>query len=77
MSVTPYQARQALLDQNYLDTVQLMMEDINTPEEIKLMWAYKQQIRRLHPATNQMLDKLNMTEEQKDDLFRYAMSLES
>lgn len=77
MVVTPYQARQALLDKGLLDQVESMMADPTTPVEVRLMWEHKKQIRRLHPATIQMLDQLGLTtEEQKDDLFRYGMSLE-
>lgn len=83
MVVTQYQARKALKDQELLSQVEDMMADPDTDEDVKLMWQFKDRIRRLHSVTNQMLDSITMddgtvgmTEEQKDDLFRYGMSVE-
>lgn len=77
MVLTRYQARAALLNAALLADVEALMADANTPEDIKLMWAHKERIRRLHPATIQMAEALGWTEMQLDDLFRAGMAIEA
>lgn len=76
MVLTRYQARAALHDAGLLDDVAALMEDVDTPAEITLMWEHKERIRRTHSATIQMATALGWTDEQLDDLFRAGMQID-
>lgn len=76
MSATAYQTRAALNDAGLLDDVEALMTDASTPREVRLMWQYKERIRRNHPTTIDMASALGWTDKQLDDLFRAAMEIE-
>lgn len=76
MVLTRYQARAALLNAGLLDDVEALMADASTPREVRLMWQFKERIRRNHPTTIDMASALGWTDEQLDDLFRAAMAIE-
>ena len=68
LSITPLQARRALLAANLLDDVETLME--SAPREARLAWEYAIEVRRDDVTLETMATALNLTSEQIDDLFR-------
>jgi hypothetical protein len=68
-SVTPYQARIALLDAGLLPTVEALMADQNTPQSAKIAWEYAVEIQRQSSFIATLAPALNLTSEQIDALF--------
>lgn len=76
--VTPYQAKVALLRAELLDEVETIMEDSETPRETKLAWQFSRSFARRSPliAALQGHPLLSLSDEQVDDLFREADTVE-
>ena len=70
--VTPYQARIALLQAGYLDTVEALMANPETPTAARIAWEYATVIQRHSSFINALAPALGLTEAQVDDLFRAA-----
>lgn len=74
-SVTPYQARVALLDAGLLDAVEALIVDPDTPKAAKLAWEYATTIQRDSVFIQTLGPALNLTSNQIDDLFRSAAQI--
>lgn len=72
-SVTPRQARLALLGAGLLDTVNSMIEGLSPADRIT--WDYATTIERTDPLIASLGAALELTEEQIDALFTNAASL--
>ena len=66
-SVTPLQARRALLAAGLLDAVEAAIEGADP--ETKLAWQYATAVERQSPFTLTLAAALNLTDAQVDDLF--------
>ena len=71
-SVSPYQARIALLQAGYLSTVEALMADPNTPAAAKIAWEYATIWERQSAFIETLGPALGLSSEQIDDLFRAA-----
>lgn len=69
-TITPRQARLALLDQGLLDTVNTAVA--GQPETVKVQWEYANDIRRDDPLVCGLLAALGQSPEQIDALFVLA-----
>lgn len=70
--VSPYQARVALLDAGLLPAVEQFIASPTCPEKARIAWEYATIINRHSVFITSIGKLLNLTEEQIDDLFRYA-----
>ena len=70
--VTPYQARIALLQAGYLDAVEALMANPETPAAARIAWEYAISFQRHSAFINALASALGLTEEQIDNLFRSA-----
>lgn len=77
VEVTAFQARAALARAEMLDTVAAIMANEATPLETKLAWEYAQTFKRLSPTVLQLQPALGLSEEQLDDLFALAATIEA
>lgn len=68
-SVTPYQARMALLGVGLLSSVDTLMGDPSTPQAAKLAWEYATQIYRDSAFIEALAPALGLTDAQIDALF--------
>jgi hypothetical protein len=69
-SVSPAQARLALLDANLLDGVEQMVEQL--PREAQIRWEMATEVRRDDPLVLQMATALELDSEALDNLFVLA-----
>ena len=74
-SVTPYQARMALLGAGLLATVEALMEDPGTDQAAKIAWEYATTIERDSPFIAALGPALGLTDEQIDVLFIAAAAI--
>lgn len=74
-SVTRFQARAALMQANLLDDVEAMMSSPETDPFITLAWKEVLEFRRDSPTILSIIHVLGLTEEQVDDLFRFASTI--
>lgn len=72
-SVTPYQARAALLGAGLLDAVEAHIA--GAPETVRLAWEYAMTIERHSPSIAAVSAALDLTADQIDDLFRTAAGI--
>lgn len=72
-SITPRQAKLALLGAGLLDQVELMMNSADRATEIT--WQYALSFDRDDAMLNALAAQLGLTSEQVDDLFRAATTL--
>lgn len=72
-TITPRQARLALLQSNLLETVEDRINQIGG--ETKITWEYATEINRDAPMIINIGESLNLTEQQIDDLFTLASTL--
>ena len=78
VSVTPRQAKLALLSAGLLDAVEAAIEAIADPATkrvAQIEWEYAQEVRRDWPLLNQVAAGMGMTDAQIDDLFNLAATL--
>ena len=74
MVVSRFQARAALLQNNLLDTASGAIAQADAMSQ--LAWEDAQEFRRNSPLVNSIGGALSLTDEQLDDLFRLAQTLE-
>lgn len=74
-TVSPYQARIALLNAGLLASVEAMMADPATPQSAKIAWEYATQWNRNSDFIASLGPALGLTSSQIDDLFRAAIQI--
>jgi hypothetical protein len=76
-SLSPRQARLALLAAGLLDQVEAIIASMPGPDgqAARITWDYATEVRRDDPLLGQMADALGLTEEQIDNLFLSAVTL--
>lgn len=74
-SVTPYQARMALLGAGLLAAVDALMADAGTDQAARIAWEYATAIERDSPFVVALAPALGLTEEQIDGLFIAAAAI--
>jgi len=75
--VTRFQARAALHMAGLLPQVEALMADPATPVLAKLAWADAQDFKRNSPTIAQMAAALGLTDQQLDDLFTTAATIDA
>lgn len=78
VSVTPRQAKLALLSAGLLDDVEAAIEaiaDATTKRVAQIEWEYAQEVRRDWPLLNAVAAQMGMTDAQIDELFTLAATL--
>lgn len=75
MVLTPLQAKAALLQAGLLNTVETMIDDPTTDPLIKLAWNNALEYKRLSPMIVEIASKLNISDQQLDDLFTSGKSI--
>lgn len=68
-SVTPYQARMALLGAGLLPAVEAMMADPATDPAARIAWEYATVFERHSPFISALAPALDLTEQDVDNLF--------
>lgn len=77
MKVTSFQAHAAVARAGLYDEVTSLIENELTPIETKLAWNKAQTFERLSPAILTMGVALGLSDEQLDDLFNVAKTIEA
>ena len=77
MVVSRFQAKAALARSDLLDTVESLMASEAATLECRLAWQDAIEFRRLSPTMLQMAAALGLTDEQLDDLFELAATIEA
>jgi hypothetical protein len=72
-SITPLQARRALLAAGLLDDVENMIAQ--APREVRLAWEYAVEVYRNDPTLAMLATSLRLTSDQIDNLFRSAAEI--
>ena len=75
--VSEFQAKQALDDFGYLDRVEALMADPETPKRTRRAWQLAREYRRLSPTVLEISQLLALTDEEVDELFRHALNIEA
>lgn len=75
--VSRFQARAALLQAGLLDDIETYMADPETDPFVKLAWQDAQVFKRNSPTVLSLQPLLGLTDEQLDDLFRFAATIEA
>jgi hypothetical protein len=77
MSVSPRQARLALLSAGKLSNVETAINalDANTKAAVQIEWEYATKIERTSPWVQSMTTALGMTDAEVDTLFEFATNL--
>lgn len=76
MNVSRFQARAVLYQMNLLDTIETLMANNETNMLTRLAWQDAQEFRRLSPAVIDIGKQLNLTDDELDQLFIQARSIE-
>lgn len=76
-TVSEFQAKQALDDFGYLDRVEALIADPETPKRTRRAWQLAREYRRLSPTVQEIAELLMLTEEQLDELFKHALTIEA
>lgn len=74
-AVSAFQARAAILQMSLLDSVEAIMADPATDPMAKLAWDRATEFRRESPTVAAIKPLLGLTDEQLDDLFRFASTI--
>lgn len=77
-SLTRRQFKLALLDNDLLETVEQTITSIEDPAlktRIEIEYNESEKFERTNDSVKYMLSILNLTDEQVDDMWRYAMTL--
>lgn len=77
MIATPFQATAALHQQGLLDDVNSLMNNPSTDPLLVIAWQKASEFKRLSPAILNVASILGWTEEQLDELFKLAVTLET
>tara|TARA_R110001583_G_scaffold18501_3_gene73540 strand:- start:3474 stop:3785 length:312 start_codon:yes stop_codon:yes gene_type:complete len=75
--VSAFQAHQALDDFELIDQVESLMDDPDTPKKTRRAWRMATEFRRLSPTVLELAGVLGLTDEQVDELFRHALTIEA
>ena len=75
--VSRFQARAALLQTGYLDDIEAYMADPATDPFVRIAWQDAQVFKRQSPTVLSLQPLLGLTDEQLDDLFRFAATIEA
>lgn len=75
LSVSRFQARAALLQAGLLETVEAYMADPATDRFVRIAWEDAQEFLRNSPTVQSLQPLLDLTDEQLDDLFRFAATI--
>jgi len=75
--VSAFQAHQALDDFGYIEQVEAIMADPETPKKTRRAWQMAQEFRRMSPTVLELAAVLELTAEQIDELFRHALTIEA
>ena len=78
ISLTRRQFKLALLENGLLDTVEQMIESIEDPilkTRIQIEYSESERFERTNESVKYMLGVLDLTSDQVDDMWRYAMTL--
>jgi hypothetical protein len=76
LEVSCFQAKVALDQSGLLETVQSLMDDPATPNKIKLAWNNGATFKRYSDMILSMAAVLNLSDEQLDNLFSLAATIE-
>lgn len=74
-SISRFQARAALLQTGFLADVQAYMDDPATDPFVRIAWQDAQVFKRQSPTVLSLQPLLGLTDEQLDDLFRFAATI--
>ena len=74
--VSRLQAKAALAEFGHLDAAQAIIDDPATSTLAKLAWVEASEFRRASPMMLQIAQLLELTDEQLDELFEYASTVE-
>jgi hypothetical protein len=74
--VSRFQARTALLQTGYLEDIEAYMANPETDPFVRIAWQDAQVFRRHSPTVLVLQPILGITDEQLDDLFRFAATIE-
>lgn len=76
--VSPRQFRLALLEMNLLSALETYVESLEEPlkTKLKIEWEYATEIDKHAPSIQKLYTKLGITEQQLDDLFVLASTIE-
>lgn len=77
MVASRFQARAALHQEGLLDQVQAIMDDPGTDPVTVIAWQDAQVFKRHSPTIATIAQVMELTDEQVDDLFRTAMTIEA
>lgn len=77
MNVSPFQAKAALLQTDKLDIVEALMDDASTQPVAKLAWHNAIEYRRLSPLVTAISEHLGWTDQDLDDLFELAATIQA
>ncbi|WP_206478082.1 hypothetical protein [Halomonas sp. KRD171] len=75
--VSAFQAHQALDDFGYIDQVETIIADPDTPAKTRRAWKMAQEFRRMSPTVLELAAALELTAAQVDELFEYALTIEA
>ncbi|MEQ7870756.1 hypothetical protein V6R97_08890 [Chromohalobacter salexigens] len=73
--VSAFQARAALTQAGYMDDVKAHMADPATDSFTVLAWESATEVRRNSPTVKELAGFLGLSDEQVDDLFRFALTI--
>ena len=73
--VSRFQARAALLQAGLLDDIETYMADPATDPFVRIAWQDAQVFKRNSPTVLSLQPLLGLTDEQLDDLFRFAATI--
>ena len=77
VSVSAFQAQQALDDFGYIEQVEVIMTDAATPTKTKRAWRLAQEFRRMSPTVLELAGALGLSEVEIDTLFQHALTIEA
>jgi hypothetical protein len=76
-TISPFQARAALLGAGLLDTVEAMLAHPDTPRTHRIAWEFATEIRRASPLVVALAGALGLDEATLDALFIAAAGIEA
>ena len=77
ISVSAFQAHQALDDFELYDQVEAIMASPDTPSKTRRAWRMATEFRRLSPTVLELAGVLGLNDEQLDELFSHALTIEA
>lgn len=77
VSVSAFQAQAALTQAGFMPAIEAHLADPDTDPLTVLAWAKAQEFRRMSYTVLEFAGILDISEEQLDDLFRFALTIEA